>query len=87
MPEGSSLNALWEYTGIASGYNIYRAATAGGPYTKVNVASITGISYLDRGLTNGAAYYYVVAALDSAGNESAYSNEASGIASDTNSAS
>ena len=29
VPEGSSLNALWEYTGIASGYNIYRAATAG----------------------------------------------------------
>lgn len=83
MPEGSSLNALWEYTGNASGYNIYRAETSGGPYTKINAAFITGTSYLDKGLANRVIYYYVVAALDSLGNESAYSNEASGISSDT----
>ena len=44
---------------------------------------VTSTSYLDKGLTNGTAYYYVVFAMDSIGNQSAYSNEAMGIPLDT----
>jgi Tol biopolymer transport system component len=40
------------------------------------------MTYLDGGLTNGVAYYYVVVAVDLYGNESTYSNEAMGIPSD-----
>ncbi len=42
-----------------------RSTTSGGPYT--TVASPTGTSYTDTGLTNGTTYYYVVAAVDLAG--------------------
>jgi Tol biopolymer transport system component/flagellar hook assembly protein FlgD len=83
VPEGGTLKASWEYTGIASGYNLYRGTVSGGPYTKVNSSLITNTSYLDSGLTNGVDYYYVVVAVDPLGNESAYSNEAMGIPSDT----
>ncbi len=84
VPEGEALRASWEYTGEPeAGYNLYRSTASGGPYTKVNTGLIAGTSYLDTGLTNGLAYYYVVEALDAFGNESVYSNEAVGIPSDT----
>ena len=56
-------------------YNVYRATTAGGPYGLV--AGITTSQFADLGLTNGTTYHYVVTVADTAGNESAYSNEAS----------
>lgn len=57
-----------------AGYNVYRGTTSGGPYTRV--ATTTVSSYTDSDLTAGIVYYYVVTALDSSRNESAYSNEA-----------
>ncbi|MEM7828535.1 MAG: DPP IV N-terminal domain-containing protein, partial [Candidatus Aenigmatarchaeota archaeon] len=83
IPEGGALKASWDYAGTASGYNLYRSTTSGGPYTKVNNYLINNTFYIDTGLTNGVAYYYVVVAVDSLGNESAYSNEATGTPSDT----
>ena len=56
-------------------YNVYRATTTGGPYGLV--AGITTPQYADLGLTNGTTYFYVVTVANTAGNESAYSNEAS----------
>ena len=58
-----------------SGYNVYQAGTAGGPYTQVNAVLVTDVSYVDTGLTNDVAYYYVVTAVDSSGNESLLSVE------------
>ena len=80
-PEGGALNILWDSPGSSGGYNLYRSVTAGGPYTQTG-SLLSGISYLDSGLRNSTAYYYVVTAIDSIGNESAYSNEATGIPSD-----
>jgi hypothetical protein len=59
-------------TGL-TGFNIYRGAIAGGPYSKI--VSATGLTYTDSGVTSGQTYYYVVTAINAAG-ESAYSNEA-----------
>ena len=57
-------------------YNVNRSVVAGGPYTQV--ATGGGVSsYTDTGLINGTTYYYVVTAVDTAGNESANSNETS----------
>jgi len=81
VPEGGGLSTAWDYPGTAAGYTLYRSLTAGGPYTKIG-SLLPGTSYLDSGLTNGTAYYYVVTAVDSIGNGSAYSNEATGIPSD-----
>jgi hypothetical protein len=53
---------------------VKRATTNGGPYTQI--AAPTSTSYTDTSLTNGTTYYYVVSALDSAG-ESANSSQAS----------
>lgn len=60
-----------------AGYNLYRSTTSGGGYAQVNTSLVTSSTLTDTGLTNGTTYYYVVAAVDATGNESAYSNEAS----------
>ncbi|MBI4691488.1 MAG: DPP IV N-terminal domain-containing protein [Nitrospirae bacterium] len=83
ITEGSSLKISWEYNDVAAGYNLYSANISGGPYTKVNSSLLNATYYDDTGLTNGIAYYYVVTAVDSSGNESLYSNEAMGIPNDT----
>ena len=78
--EGMMLSISWQYAGGSSaGYRIYRGANAGGPYEKVNMNLIGTLSFVDRGLLSGIPYYYVVVAVDAAGNEGANSNEVSGI--------
>jgi Tol biopolymer transport system component/subtilase family serine protease len=83
LAEGRKLQCVWEYAGVAAGYNLYRSSTSGGPYVKVNASLITEKSYVDIGLTNGVPYFYIVVAVDSLGNESLYSDEAMGIPSDS----
>jgi fibronectin type 3 domain-containing protein len=63
----------WTASTGATSYNVKRAPTNGGPYT--TVASPAGTSYTDTTVTNGTAYYYVVTAVNSAG-ESGNSNQA-----------
>ncbi|MFZ5874913.1 MAG: hypothetical protein ACOYXU_00760, partial [Nitrospirota bacterium] len=61
---------------------VYRATTAGGPYTLVTtIANNTTATYTDTGLTNGTTYYYVVRGFDGT-QESANSNEASAVPAD-----
>lgn len=65
----------WTALSGATSYNVLKATTAGGPYTAI-ASNITETAYTDSGLSNGTTYYYVVTAVNSAG-ESSYSNEAS----------
>ncbi|MCU0861046.1 MAG: fibronectin type III domain-containing protein, partial [Methanomassiliicoccales archaeon] len=51
-------------SGVTS-YKVYRATLVDGPYSLV--ASSTGPSFTDSGLTNGQTYYYKVSAVNSAG--------------------
>jgi hypothetical protein len=60
-----------------AGYHVYRSVTAGGPYDPLNVALVADSAYTDVTAQNGTTYYYVVTAVDTRGNESADSNEAS----------
>jgi endoglucanase len=62
----------WSASTGATAYNVARSVMAGGPW--IAVAQPTTNSYTDSGLTNGVAYYYVVAALNAAG-ASANSNQ------------
>jgi hypothetical protein len=60
-----SVNLTWNASGGATGYSVKRASVSGGPYSAV--AFPTATTYTDSGLTNGATYYYVVSASNSAG--------------------
>ena len=63
----------WTASGGATSYNVKRGTASGGPYT--TVGSPAGTTYADTSLTNGTAYYYVVTAVNAAG-ESGNSNQA-----------
>jgi fibronectin type 3 domain-containing protein len=62
-PEQVALS--WTAVANAMSYTLKRAPASGGPYT--TVANITGTSCTDTGLTDGAAYFYVVSAANTAG--------------------
>jgi glycosidase/fibronectin type 3 domain-containing protein len=57
------------------GYEVLRADASGGPYTMI--ARVTGTSYMDTVVTEGATYYYVVRSLDLSFNRSGNSSEVS----------
>lgn len=65
---------VWNAANGATSYHVKRATTHGGPYSQVSATGST--SYTDPGLSNGTTYYYVVSAVNSAG-ESANSSEVS----------
>ncbi len=75
-----SVNLSW--TGSSSpvsGYNVYRSGQTGGPYTRITSALDGSTAYTDTTVQAGQTYYYVTTAVDSSGNESAYSNETSAV--------
>ena len=62
------------------GYNVYRSGVSGGPYARLNGSTpVPALTYTDTVVQAGLTYYYVVTAVDSEGNESAYSNQASAL--------
>jgi fibronectin type 3 domain-containing protein len=70
----TQVSLTWSASATATSYNLKRATSTGGPYTKIS--SPTATSFVDTGLTNGTTYFYVVSAINSAG-ESANSAQAS----------
>jgi hypothetical protein len=64
----------WNPSTGATSYHVKRSTTNGSGYTQI--AAPTAANYADTGLTNGTTYYYVLTALNTAG-ESANSNQAS----------
>jgi hypothetical protein len=66
-------------TSTVSGYNVYRSTTSGSGYVKLNSSLVGGLTYTNSNLQSATTYYYVTTAVDSSGNESVYSNEASAV--------
>jgi hypothetical protein len=74
-------NAALDSNGNAvAGYNIYRAGSPAGPYSKINSGLVTGTVFVDTGRVAGAgsgsgggSTYYAVSSEDSDGDESAQS--------------
>jgi len=64
-------------TSTISGYNVYRSTVSGTGYAKINPSLVAVLSFTDSTVLNSTTYYYVTTAVDSAGNESTYSNEVS----------
>ena len=63
-PGHNQVTLNWNASAGASGYNVKRSSTSGGPYALI--ASTAATSYSDEGLAS-ATYYYVVASVGSSG--------------------
>ena len=62
-----------------TGYNMYSSTVSGGPYTKLTSAPLPSTSYTDTTVQPGHTYYYVVTAVNSSSQESAYSGEVAAL--------
>jgi cellulose 1,4-beta-cellobiosidase len=71
----AQVSLAWTASAGATSYNVKRALTAAGPFTTI-ASNVTATSYTNTGLTNGTTYYYVVSAVNAAG-QSANSTVAS----------
>jgi fibronectin type 3 domain-containing protein len=70
----AQVSLTWTASAGATSYHVKRSTTNGGPYTQIAAPTTTNFS--DANLTNGTPYYYVVSAVNAAG-ESANSAQAS----------
>jgi alpha-L-rhamnosidase len=59
---GGQITLNWTVMPGASSYNLKRSTVSGGPY-QVLASGVTGTSFVDTGLTDGAPYYYVFSAI------------------------
>ncbi|MDB6109038.1 MAG: type sorting protein [Pedosphaera sp.] len=62
----AQVGLTWNAAPGATSYNLKRYTASGGPYYSLAV-NLTGTNYVDTGLTNGVAHYYVVSAVGSGG--------------------
>ena len=60
----------------ASGFNVYRSSTSGGPYSRLNSTLLSGTSFSDAHVQAGQTYFYVTTAVNDSNAESGYSNQA-----------
>lgn len=73
-PGNAQVAIAWTASSGATSYHLKRGTASAGPFTQIAAPAST--SFTDTGLTNGTIYFYVVSALNSAG-ESANSSPAS----------
>jgi fibronectin type 3 domain-containing protein len=78
-PATSSITLTWNANTDSdlAGYKIYRATTSGGYGAPIATLQGNVTTYIATGLQSGTTYFFVITAYDSAGNESARSNEVS----------
>ena len=72
-----SVDLSWNAASGAVQYLVYRSPVTGGGYVQIGETSAT--SFSDAPEPKGVPYYYVVRAMDAAGNLGPASNEASGV--------
>ena len=73
-----SVMLTWQpSTSQVSGYNVYRTTSANGTgFVKLDSSLITVTSFTDTTVQSGETYFYVTTSVDSGGDESAQSNQA-----------
>jgi hypothetical protein len=80
-PPQHSVSLSWTASNSSGviGYNIYRGATSGGPYSKINAVLNASTLYTDSTVADGQTYYYVTTAVNSSNEESGYSNQTQAV--------
>ena len=91
-PENISLSGMGVAAGVHSvalswtgavtgvtGYNAYASTVSGGPFVKMTSTPLTSPNYTDNSVQPDRTYYYVVTALNSSDQESAFSSEVTAI--------
>ena len=71
-----SIDLSWQAVPNST-YTLRRTTSLNDPNPPVIASGLTGLTYTDPGLNAGTTYYYVVTAVHSIGDESAFSNVAS----------
>src|ERR1700744_5083614 len=67
-PGDAVVTLTWTASEGATGYNVKRATSDGGPYIQLaELSAPTANGYTDSSVTNGTTYYYVVQTLTAAG--------------------
>jgi hypothetical protein len=64
-----AVELTWNSPGNATGYNVRSSTSISGPYAIV-ATNLSGLSFTNTGLSDGTVYYFVVSALNSAGESS-----------------
>ena len=75
--KSGQVQVTWSAAPGATGYNVYRSTVAGGPYAPVASLASSVLAYLDRPLTNGTTYHYIVRTTGALGVETCQSQQAS----------
>jgi len=65
VPANASVSLSWSLSDGASQYKLKRYTASGGPYAVISTQN--GVTYTDTAVVNGTTYYYVVSAVNSAG--------------------
>jgi hypothetical protein len=74
----TQINLGWTAAAGATGYQLQRSTTAGGPYTEIG-GTLTTPGYGDTGLSAGTRYYYVIRVLYSGDVASSLSPQVSSV--------
>jgi len=77
VTNGIDVALAWDAVPDAAAYRLYRSPVTGGGYELI--AEVGGTAFDDLALASGQMVYYVVTALDAAGNEGARSDEADAL--------
>jgi alpha-L-fucosidase len=75
LPKTNQINLSWYCPSATATFNVKRSLTHGGSYTAI-ATNLTAMAFNDTNVSPGALYFYVVTAVDAAG-ESVKSSEAS----------
>ena len=73
----NSVSLSWTGVSGVAGYNVYRASSATGPWTKVNGTVVAGNAYTASGLGAGTTYHFMVRGQKGDGTETGDSNTVS----------
>ena len=75
----NTVDLAWDAVAGAAGYHVFASPVSGGGYVQLTDDAVTGTTFSATGLDNARRYFFVVRAVDAAGNLGAASNEVVGL--------